>query len=151
MLIAYDQILRGYIAVADTVKSEAKVAVQELKDMNLRTVMITGDNHSTAQAIANEVGIDHVIANVLPEDKAKHVAHFQDKGENIAMVGDGINDAPALVQADIGIAMGTGTEVAIEAADITILGGDIALVLKRFTQVIKPFEISNRIFLGVRL
>ncbi|EFS19850.1 heavy metal translocating P-type ATPase [Staphylococcus hominis] len=130
MLIAYDQILRGYIAVADTVKSEAKVAVQELKDMNLRTVMITGDNHSTAQAIANEVGIDHVIANVLPEDKAKHVAHFQDKGENVAMVGDGINDAPALVQADIGIAMGTGTEVAIEAADITILGGDIALVPK---------------------
>ena len=115
MLIAYDQILRGYIAVADTVKSEAKVAVQELKDMNLRTVMITGDNHSTAQAIANEVGIDHVIANVLPEDKAKHVAHFQDKGKNVAMVGDGINDAPALVQADIGIAMGTGTEVAIEA------------------------------------
>ena len=130
MLIAYDQILRGYIAVADTVKSEAKVAVQELKDMDLRTVMITGDNHSTAQAIANEVGIDHVIANVLPEDKAKHVAHFQDKGENVAMVGDGINDAPALVQADIGIAMGTGTEVAIEAADITILGGDIALVPK---------------------
>ena len=117
------------ISVADTVKSEAKVAVQELKDMDLRTVMITGDNHST-QAIANEVGIDHVIANVLPEDKAKHVAHFQDKGENIAMVGDGINDAPALVQADIGIAMGTGTEVAIEAADITILGGDIALVPK---------------------
>ncbi|MGS0644129.1 heavy metal translocating P-type ATPase [Staphylococcus hominis] len=130
MLIAYDQILRGYIAVADTVKSEAKVAVQELKDMDLRTVMITGDNHSTAQAITNEVGIDHVIANVLPEDKAKHVAHFQDKGENVAMVGDGINDAPALVQADIGIAMGTGTEVAIEAADITILGGDIALVPK---------------------
>ena len=80
--------------------------------------------------LSNEVGIDHVIANVLPEDKAKHVAHFQDKGENIAMVGDGINDAPALVQADIGIAMGTGTEVAIEAADITILGGDIALVPK---------------------
>lgn len=130
MLIAYDGELQGMVAVADTVKASAKEAVQQLTNMDIHTVMLTGDNQRTAQAIASEVGIDQVIAGVLPEDKAQHIAQLQDKGHKVAMVGDGINDAPALVKADIGIAMGTGTEVAIEAADITILGGDIHLVPK---------------------
>ena len=129
MLIAYDGELRGMIAVADTVKASAK-AIQQLSSMNIRTVMLTGDNERTAKAIAKEVGIDQVIAGVLPEDKAHHITQLQEQKHNVAMVGDGINDAPALVKADIGIAMGTGTEVAIEAADITILGGDIQLVPK---------------------
>ena len=122
MLIAYDGELRGMIAVADTVKASAKEAIQQLSSMNIRTVMLTGDNERTAKAIAKEVGIDQVIAGVLPEDKAHHITQLQEQKHNVAMVGDGINDAPALVKADIGIAMGTGTEVAIEAADITILG-----------------------------
>lgn len=130
MLIAYNGQLKGMVAVADTVKASAKQAIQTLGHMNIRTVMLTGDNQRTAQAIAQEVGIDQVIANVLPEDKAQHIAHLQENGHKVAMVGDGINDAPALVKADIGIAMGTGTEVAIEAADITILGGDINLIPK---------------------
>lgn len=130
MLIAYAGELRGMVAVADTVKVSAKEAIQQLTDMDIHTVMLTGDNQRTAQAIASEVGIDQVIAGVLPEDKAQHITQLQDKGHKVAMVGDGINDAPALVKADIGIAMGTGTEVAIEAADITILGGDIHLVPK---------------------
>ena len=130
MLIAYDGKLRGMIAVADTVKASAKEAIQQLSSMNIRTVMLTGDNERTAKAIAKEVGIDQVIAGVLPEDKAHHITQLQEQKHNVAMVGDGINDAPALVKADIGIAMGTGTEVAIEAADITILGGDIQLVPK---------------------
>ena len=128
MLIAYDGKLRGMIV--DTVKASAKEAIQQLSSMNIRTVMLTGDNERTAKAIAKEVGIDQVIAGVLPEDKAHHITQLQEQKHNVAMVGDGINDAPALVKADIGIAMGTGTEVAIEAADITILGGDIQLVPK---------------------
>ena len=115
--------------MCDTVKASAKEAIQQLSSMNIRTVMLTGDNERTAKAIAKEVGIDQVIAGVLPEDKAHHITQLQEQKHNVAMVGDGINDAPALVKADIGIAMGTGTEVAIEA-DITILGGDIQLVPK---------------------
>ncbi|WP_145462611.1 heavy metal translocating P-type ATPase [Staphylococcus haemolyticus] len=130
MLIAYGDELKGMVAVADTVKASAKEAIQQLSSMNIRTVMLTGDNERTAKAIAKEVGIDQVIAGVLPEDKAQHITQLQEQKHRVAMVGDGINDAPALVKADIGIAMGTGTEVAIEAADITILGGDIQLVPK---------------------
>ncbi|MCE5022009.1 copper-translocating P-type ATPase [Staphylococcus haemolyticus] len=130
MLIAYGDELKGMVAVADTVKTSAKEAIQQLSSMNIRTVMLTGDNERTAKAIAKEVGIDQVIAGVLPEDKAQHITQLQEQKHRVAMVGDGINDAPALVKADIGIAMGTGTEVAIEAADITILGGDIQLVPK---------------------
>ena len=130
MMIAVDNQNNGIIAVADTVKNDAKQAIKELRNMNIDVVMLTGDNNRTAQTIAKQVGIEHVIAEVLPEEKAHQISLLQDKGKQVAMVGDGINDAPALVKADIGMAIGTGAEVAIEAADITILGGDLLLVPK---------------------
>ncbi|RIO70352.1 heavy metal translocating P-type ATPase, partial [Mammaliicoccus sciuri] len=133
MLIAIDQKLRGTIAVADTVKDSTNKAIQQLHDLNIEVVMLTGDNQRTAEAIASQVGIDSVIAQVLPEEKAAKIKSLQANNKTVAMVGDGVNDAPALVQADIGIAIGTGTEVAIEAADITILGGDLLLVPKAIT------------------
>ncbi|MBS6090717.1 MAG: heavy metal translocating P-type ATPase [Staphylococcus warneri] len=128
MLIAIDDIYQGMIAVADTIKDNAIESIQKLHKMNIDVVMLTGDNNNTARAIAQQVGIDHVIANVLPDEKSDNITRLQKEGRQVAMVGDGVNDAPALVTADIGIAMGTGTEVAIEAADITILGGDLSLL-----------------------
>ncbi|WP_426704597.1 heavy metal translocating P-type ATPase [Staphylococcus shinii] len=133
MLIAINQQLRGTIAVADTVKDSTNKAIQQLHDLNIEVVMLTGDNQRTAEAIASQVGIDTVIAQVLPEEKASKVESLQANNKTVAMVGDGVNDAPALVQADIGIAIGTGTEVAIEAADVTILGDDLLLVPKAIT------------------
>ncbi|NWK85119.1 copper-translocating P-type ATPase [Staphylococcus sp. GSSP0090] len=130
MLIAINQEYRGMIAVADTVKNSTADAIKQLHDLNIKVVMLTGDNERTAQAIADEVGIDTIIAQVLPEEKATQIKSLQSQGNTVAMVGDGVNDAPALVQADIGIAIGTGTEVAIEAADVTILGGDLLLIPK---------------------
>ena len=130
MLIAINQEYRGMVAVADTVKDSTAAAIKQLHDLNIKVVMLTGDNERTAQAIANEVGIDTIIAQVLPEEKAAKIKSLQTQDKTIAMVGDGVNDAPALVQADIGIAIGTGTEVAIEAADVTILGGDLLLIPK---------------------
>ncbi|WP_337020432.1 HAD-IC family P-type ATPase, partial [Oceanobacillus massiliensis] len=130
MLIAVDGKYRGIVAVADTIKETAPQAIKELQEQGLEVIMLTGDNERTAQAIAKQVGIDQVIAQVLPEEKADKVKEIQSQGKKVAMVGDGVNDAPALVTADIGIAIGTGTEVAIEAADLTILGGELLLIPK---------------------
>ncbi|WP_088051908.1 heavy metal translocating P-type ATPase [Virgibacillus dakarensis] len=130
MLIAIDGKYRGIVAAADTMKETAPQAIKELQEQGLEVIMLTGDNERTAQAIAKQVGIDQVIAQVLPEEKADKVKEIQAQGKKVAMVGDGVNDAPALVTADIGIAIGTGTEVAIEAADLTILGGELLLIPK---------------------
>lgn len=128
MLIAINGECRGIVAVQDTVKDSAAQAIQQLKDMDINVMMLTGDNHVTAKAIGESVGISEVIAEVLPEDKANKIKALQTEGKKVAMVGDGVNDAPALALADIGIAIGTGTEVAIEAADVTILGGELTLI-----------------------
>ena len=125
MYMAIDGDLAGVIAVADTLKANSKKAVEALHKLGIEVVMLTGDNEKTAQAIAKEVGIDKVVSDVLPGDKANEVKRLQDEGKNVAMVGDGINDAPALAMANIGIAIGSGTDVAIESADIVLMRSDI--------------------------
>ncbi len=137
MFVAADQTLIGWMAAQDPVKQGSQKAVQDLSALGLRVVMLTGDTEKTAQAVADQVGIEEVIAGVLPAEKAATIRKLQLGGRKVAMVGDGLNDAPALAQADIGIALGTGTDVAMEAADITLVRGDLL-------QVVTALQLSRR-------
>ena len=143
MACASDGVLWGIIGVADTLKPEAKDSIARLKRLGLKVVMLTGDNERTARAIAGQAGIDEYQAQVLPADKANVVKSYQDKGEVVAMVGDGINDAPALAQADIGIALGTGTDIALESGNIVLIGEDLG-------GVVNAIRLSRRTFSKIR-
>lgn len=138
VFFAVEGVAAGIAAVADPVKDNTPEAIAALRHMNVRIVMLTGDSRRTADVIARKLGIDEVLAEVLPQDKAGHIKRLQAEGRTVAMAGDGINDAPALAQADVGIAMGTGTDVAMESAGITLVKGDLlgierAMLLSRAT------------------
>jgi Cu+-exporting ATPase len=143
MLMAVDGRLAGIIGVADVVKETSKYAISELRRMGIEVIMLTGDNQRTAKVIAQQVGIDKYIAEVLPENKAKEVARLQSEGRKVAMVGDGVNDAPALAQADVGIAIGSGTDVAMETGDIVLIKSDL-------TDAVAAIQLSKRTMRKIR-
>lgn len=130
MYVAVQGKLLGVVSVADTIRDNAREAVRLLKAENVQTVMLTGDNRKTAEAVAKQLGMDEVIAEVLPEDKARKVQELQAQGRKVAMVGDGVNDAPALAQAEVGIAIGAGTDVAVETADVVLVKNNPADVAR---------------------
>ncbi len=143
MVIGVDGELAGVVAVADTVKEDSVAAIERMHELGLEVVMLTGDNQRTADAIGRQVGIDRVLAEVLPQDKANQIKLLQAEGKTVAMVGDGINDAPALAQSDVGMAMGTGTDVAIESGDITLVKGSL-------TGIVTAIELSKATIRNVR-
>jgi Cu+-exporting ATPase len=130
MFVAVDNNIAGLVAVADPIKETTPEAIRQLHKENIRIVMLTGDNKATAEAVANKLDIDEVVAEVLPDEKADVVKKYQERGEVVAMAGDGINDAPALAQAEVGIAMGTGTDVAMESAGVTLVKGDLTGIIR---------------------
>ena len=130
MFVAVDGQLAGILAVSDPIKESTPEAIKQLHDEGLRVVMLTGDNRATAEAVAAKLDIDSVLAEVLPDEKASEVKRLQDQGKMVAMAGDGINDAPALAQAHVGIAMGTGTDVAMESAGVTLVKGDLTGIVR---------------------
>jgi len=143
ILVAINNQLNGILAIADTLKDSSKEAIQELKKMNIKVVMITGDNKSTANAVARQIGIENVLSEVLPQDKANEVKKLQESGEVVAFVGDGINDAPALAQANLGIAIGSGTDVAIESGEVVLIKNDLL-------DVISAIQLSRKVMTRIK-
>lgn len=147
MIVAIDNIAQGILAVSDTLKDDAETTITELHRMGIKTALITGDNQRTAEAIAQQVGIDHVVPEVLPEGKVEEIRRLQQRFGTVAFVGDGINDAPALTQADVGLAIGTGTDIAIEASDITLVRGALSGVVEAINLSIATFrKIKQNLF-----
>jgi Cu+-exporting ATPase len=144
VILATAEKVLGFVMVADEIKNESKQAVADLHKLGIKVIMLTGDDPKAAKHMASLVGIDDVVAHVLPQDKLEKIKELQSQGRVVAMAGDGVNDAPALAQADVGIAMGTGTDVAIESAGITLLGGDIS-------KLVKAIKLSKITMRGIKL